>query len=176
MKWLSLCVAALAAVSVTATGAGAQKGRVIIAPVHVQKPVQVPAVQFNNNRITQVAQVNNVNAAQRVRFSGGVFFQGSGFAQFQSRTFNARLGTWLFFDPVTNTWYYWSARNGGFFPLSYASVVPPNGTPPNATNTLPVQTPPADTTPPVQPPPEETPPAEQTPPPPPPPEQTPPQE
>jgi hypothetical protein len=72
-----------------------------------------------------------------VRFSHGVFFRGREFRFFAHRHWNPRYRCWTFFYPGTNCYYYWSAANGGFYPLSYAPVVAPNGALPDGNNALP---------------------------------------
>lgn len=115
--------------------------------------------------VVQSVQVGtHLSVSRGVRFSQGVYFRGSDCGQFRARCWSNSYRCWMFFDPITNCWYYWSAANGCFLPMNYALTVAPNGVPPLGTNTLPNQTPPTQTPLPGQLPPDQTPPNQVPPP------------
>lgn len=87
--------------------------------------------------LTAVNRVAVVRSTQGVRSARGVFYQANQSRQFRYRCWSNNYRCWMFFDPTTGCWFYWSARNGRFMPMSYAATMAPNGVPPLGTNALP---------------------------------------
>jgi hypothetical protein len=83
-----------------------------------------------------------------VRFSHGHYFRGREHRQFRYRYWHARWRTYLFYDPGTRGWFYWSSPRFGYYPVSYASVLPPSGVEDGDTEQLPEELPPSVTPPP----------------------------
>jgi hypothetical protein len=82
-----------------------------------------------------------------VRFSHGYYFRGPAWHQFTYRWWSPRFHSYVYWYPGTRTWYYWSGPRAIYYPVSYATVLPPGGEVPAGTDALP-NTLPSDVAPP----------------------------
>ena len=58
------------------------------------------------------------------RMSHGYSFNARNF-YWNSRRWSSRYGCYCYWCPYVNSWYYWSASQASYYPLSYITVVPP---------------------------------------------------
>jgi hypothetical protein len=77
-----------------------------------------------------------------VHFSHGYYFHGPAWRQFTYRWWSPRFHSYVYWYPGTRTWYYWSGPRAIYYPVSYATVLPPAGEAPAGTNVLPSTLPP----------------------------------
>jgi hypothetical protein len=77
-----------------------------------------------------------------VRFSHGYCFHGPEWHQFTYRCWSPRFGCYVYWYPGTECWYYWSGPQAIYYPLNYATVLPPVGEAPPGPESLPNQLPP----------------------------------
>jgi hypothetical protein len=72
-----------------------------------------------------------------VRLSGGAFaYKGRDHRHWTRRHFSPAWGAWFWYDAGTTGWYYWSAPQGHYLPVSYLATVAPttDEEPPTAEN------------------------------------------
>jgi hypothetical protein len=60
-----------------------------------------------------------------VKFNGGYFYKGMNHRQWTRWYWNARYGTYFYFDPFARSFYYWCATASCYYPASYINVAPP---------------------------------------------------
>jgi hypothetical protein len=92
---------------------------------------------FARNVRTVPVAYQNWHVTHGRQFSYGFYFQGHQYNQFQYRCWNPTYRCWTFYYPGVNCYYYWSGSSGCYYPLSYATVVAPNGALPYGCDTLP---------------------------------------
>jgi hypothetical protein len=58
------------------------------------------------------------------KFSHGYYFGPSNFS-WTKRSWSDRYGVWTYWNPYASAWYYWSAPQGFYYPVSYITIAPP---------------------------------------------------
>jgi hypothetical protein len=61
------------------------------------------------------------------KFSHGYYFKGREHRHFRYRYWHHHRHHYMYYYPGTHGWYYWSGKRNAYYPMSYASTVPPSG-------------------------------------------------
>ena len=86
--------------------------------------------------------VHNYHLTYGTHFSHGYYFRGGYYRHFSYRVWNSRYGCYFYYYPGTSCYYYWSGTTNCYYPITYVTVVAPNGPPPAGIQELPLQSPP----------------------------------
>jgi hypothetical protein len=124
-----LTISAAVVLGLVATPATQAGGKVVHTTVAHNK-IGHSTVAHNTLVSTKVAvgvgsHPRNYLTTHGVKFNGGYFYKGINHRQWSRWYWNARYGTYFYFDPFAQSYYYWSATAGCYYPVSYIAVAPP---------------------------------------------------
>jgi hypothetical protein len=88
---------------------------------------------------SRASHYHNWHVSHGVHFSHGYYFRGVEFRFFQYRHWDTHYRCWVFYYPEASCYYYWCGTDNCYYPISYATVVPPCGDLPTGIDVLPCQ-------------------------------------
>ena len=78
----------------------------------------------------------NYNLKHGKSFAYGTYYPGRYHRQWSAYGWSSQYGAYLYLDPATNGYYYWSAADQNYYPVAYADVVAPTANAPLVDNDL----------------------------------------